>query len=68
VTYKENEMMCYRDMSFCSDQDQCATSKCNRRFTDDDRNKAMNFDMPVAWMSFKATCGKYGLNGLWCGR
>ena len=59
MTYEEKKMMCYRDRSFCSDQDQCATTECTRRFTDDDRNKAMNFDMPVAWMSFKETCGKF---------
>jgi len=54
-------MICYRDMSFCADQYDCDTldSECSRRLTDDDRNKAIQFDMPVAWMSFKSTCGKY---------
>ena len=54
-------MICYRDMTFCSDKPICDTtdSECGRRFTDEDKRKAIQMDMPVAYGSFKETCGKF---------
>lgn len=51
-------MICYRDRSFCADQDQCATTECDRRYTARDE-KANTCDLPVSMSSFKATCGKF---------
>lgn len=56
-------MMCYRDMSFCSDAEQCATEPCGRRFTEVDRANAIKWwggdDFPVAYMAMKNNCKKY---------
>ena len=54
-------MICYRDMTFCADQIICATtdSECSRRFTDEDKRKAIQVDIPVAYASFKETCAKF---------
>lgn len=51
-------MICYRDRSFCADQDQCATTECDRRYTALDE-KANTYNLPVAMTSFKVTCGKF---------
>lgn len=51
-------MICYRDRGFCADQDQCATTECDRRYTTLDE-MANTYKLPVAMMSFKATCGKF---------
>ena len=54
-------MICYRDMTFCKDTDKCVTpdSECHRIFTDDDYERVMQMEIPVAWASFKETCGKF---------
>jgi len=53
-------MICFKDRSYCSDHDQCATADCDRRLTDKD-NKYLreNHWMHVEWMSFMDYCGKY---------
>lgn len=51
-------MICYRDRSFCDDQGQCATTECDRRYTSWDE-KDNTYNLPVSWMSFKETCGKF---------
>ena len=51
-------MICYRDRSYCADQDQCATAECRERYTAWDE-KANTYSLPVAWMSFKARCGRF---------
>lgn len=54
-------MMCYRDQSYCSDSDICITraSQCTRILTIDETSRAKSLGLPIAWMSFKDTCGQY---------
>lgn len=56
-------MMCYRDMSFCSDSDKCSTEPCSRRFTEEDHANAIKWwggdDYPVAYMSMRNNCEKF---------
>lgn len=57
-------MMCYRDMSFCSDADECANKVgCSRWFSPEQFDKAAKWwggeDAPVAFSSFKSTCNKW---------
>ena len=54
-------MMCYRDCSYCSDQDQCATSDtlCYRKLTVTEAQRAGSLGLPIAWMSFKDHCGMF---------
>lgn len=54
-------MICFRDMSFCADSDQCANAQgCGRNFDDEQKAAAKrwwgNDGAPVAFMSFKETC------------
>jgi hypothetical protein len=55
-------MLCYKDMTFCADSDQCANSACGRKFTEWHREDAIRWlgeDAPVAWSSFKDSCGMF---------
>lgn len=57
-------MICYRDMSFCSDAEACANKEgCDRWFSHEHEEKAKkwwgNDDAPVAVQSFKDTCSSY---------
>lgn len=54
-------MMCYRDKSYCSDQDQCEQlkGKCNFVLSPSEGNRADILGLPIAWMSFKGTCVDY---------
>lgn len=54
-------MICYRDRSYCADQDHCAVpyEECSRRLTDADNERSIAIGLPIAWMSFKDTCGKF---------
>lgn len=60
-------MICFRDRSYCSMSDQCATSneKCGRKFTEEDRIAAekwwagMEGEPPVAFMNLALDCGMY---------
>lgn len=54
-------MMCYRDISFCSDADVCQNkNQCDRWFSPAEEAKAVRWwgsdNVPVARMSFKQTC------------
>lgn len=63
-------MMCYRDMTFCSDATACVNAQgCGREFNDvheEDANKWANGlglgFTPVAFASFKSKCDKYKPN------
>lgn len=57
-------MICYRDQSYCSDQDTCATTdqECAYRLTKQEGNRADALGFPIAWLSFKQTCVKYKEN------
>lgn len=56
-------MICYKDMTFCSDFDVCATKDCHRQFTQEERERAEKWwggkDFPVAWSSFKNNCESF---------
>ena len=54
-------MICYKDMAFCSDGQNCsARIGCDRFFGYEEREKAVKWwggnDAPVAFMNFAATC------------
>ena len=60
-------MMCYRDMTFCSNTEECAnTEGCHRAFTKDVETSANNWAeaigldyTPVAMSEFKNSCIKF---------
>ena len=56
-------MICFRDMTFCASSEQCGNTDCQRKFTDKDKQDAKAWwgsdDFPVAWSSFKDSCGKH---------
>lgn len=52
-------MICYRDQSFCADQDRCAVRDCNRRLSDADRERAVDSRLPVAWAGFAVMCSRF---------
>lgn len=57
-------MLCYRDRTFCSDGDDCATH-CTARFDKTSYEKACkeaNFEYPVAWASYRDNCRSYKYN------
>lgn len=53
-------MLCYRDMSFCADSDQCATVDCYRKLTDKVKQDAEAWwgkpGAPIAVMAFQDDC------------
>lgn len=54
-------MICFRDMTFCSDTDQCANKdKCQRYFSITQQDAAKRWwgkdGAPVAFGSFKIMC------------
>lgn len=54
-------MICFRDMSFCADAEECANAQgCHRYFNAEQQSAAKRWwggdDAPVAFMSFKETC------------
>lgn len=59
--------MCFKDTTFCSSSEQCANHECGRRFTIQDKADAVRWwgsdEAPIAWSSFKDTCGKFVDNG-----
>ncbi len=54
-------MICYHDRSYCADQDKCVVpdDECSRRLTVKEKVRAAVIEIPIAWMSFKETCGKF---------
>ena len=53
-------MICYRDMSFCADSDQCATVDCFSKLTDEVKQKAEEWwgkpGAPISVISFRDEC------------
>lgn len=50
-------MICYRDMTFCTDSMQCANSgNCFRNYSELDKKRAMEMKLPIALGSFKSHC------------
>lgn len=56
-------MMCFKDMTFCANSDECGNTDCPRKFTDKDRQDAIAWwgsdEVPIAWSDFKDDCGKF---------
>lgn len=57
-------MICYRDMSFCSDSEVCKNANgCSRNFTEEVRQAAIKWwggeGAPVAFMAFRETCKEF---------
>ena len=57
-------MICYRDMTFCSDGPSCGSRDiCPRHFTDENHKDATRWlgdeCYPVAFSSFAKNCEKY---------
>lgn len=54
-------MMCYRDRSYCSDQDQCQQreSTCSFVLSGNEAHRAETLGLPIAWMSHKNECTHY---------
>jgi hypothetical protein len=57
-------MICFRDMSFCSDAPLCANrEKCDRHFSDEQERGARMWwgseGAPVAFMSMKNECDMF---------
>lgn len=52
-------MRCYRDMSYCANQIECANTACQDRISDHEMRKAFNLGVPISWVSQKDTCGNY---------
>lgn len=56
-------MLCYRDMTFCADSDQCADTDCLRKLTDKVKQDAEKWwgkpGAPIALGSFRETCSKF---------
>ena len=57
-------MICYRDMTFCSDAEQCANREdCPRWFSPPEKAKADKWwgaqGAPVAFGSFKDNCNRW---------
>ena len=43
-------MICYRDTSYCSNQDECKTQECSRRLTYSEKERAKKLGLPVAFV------------------
>ena len=54
-------MMCYRDTAYCEDAAICDTpeTKCYKKLTKAEGDRAAVMGLPIAWGSFKEYCGKY---------
>lgn len=57
-------MMCFRDMTFCHDAEECKNHKeCPRWLSPELKMKAIKWwggvDYPVAFSSFKSECPKF---------
>ena len=52
-------MICYKDTTFCADDEKCAEKFCSRRLTADDEAQASKSGLPVAWSHFSHTCKFY---------
>ena len=52
-------MICYRDVSWCSDAPRCTNMDCRSRITDEQLAHADALGLPIAWMNLKEYCGKY---------
>ena len=56
-------MTSYRDKTFCSCQNQCATQDCEDRLTAKDKAYLkLNTWMPVSFTTMSDECGKYVSN------
>lgn len=56
-------MMCFRDMTFCANSDECANDQCARHWNNDLQHQADAWwggeGAPVAMGFYKTVCGKF---------
>lgn len=53
-------MICYRDMSFCTDAEHCPVAEtCDRYLSPAHEARANSLGLPVAFMTFKDRCPRY---------
>lgn len=54
-------MICYRDQSYCADQDQCEqqAGTCAFVLSDSEARRAETLGLPIAWMTHKNECTHY---------
>lgn len=56
-------MLCFRDMTFCSAMERCATTNCFRRFDDAQKAAADKWwgkeGAPVAFSDFSPSCSAF---------
>lgn len=51
-------MICYLDKTFCTSLS-CRNDDCPRKITDDQRKKAIDMNLPVAYANFQTGCPFY---------
>lgn len=52
-------MICYKDMTYCTDAPQCNNKDCHRRLIDDDIQAAKKLNLWIAQSSFIPFCTLY---------
>lgn len=51
-------VICYLDKTFCKSPS-CRNDDCHRKITDDQRKKAIDMNLPVAYADFQTGCPFY---------
>ena len=58
-------MICYRDMSFCSQDAICGNTDCYRKRTEEDYQRAEEMGLPFGLMNFlNENCGFVPVEGI----
>lgn len=52
-------MICYKDMTYCSDAVRCNNKDCHRRLIDEDIQAAKKIGIGIAQSSFMPFCPSY---------
>ena len=53
-------MICYKDMTFCSNVGECKNGEtCHRNLTEEEEERAYALDLAIAIASFKSTCKRW---------
>ena len=52
-------MICYKDMTYCSDAPQCNNKDCHRRLIDEDIQAAKKLGLCISQASFMLSCKVY---------
>ena len=52
-------MICYKDMTYCSDAPNCANKDCYRILIDEDSQAAKKLNLWISQSSFMRSCPSY---------